>query len=154
YHTYFAHRRLTRPSQSSKSTAESRSAEGRERGTHRGAGRRTGRIGRCSACSGGPEARAASPTANPAGSRGKDLKIRMRRFRVKRGMTAVALVPVAAAITLTATAPSFGEAERKAKLGAKQHQVKVGKRVTLRGKFPDAPNTAIDIRFRPAGAKA
>jgi rare lipoprotein A (peptidoglycan hydrolase) len=75
----------------------------------------------------------------------------MRRFRVGRCLATLTLVPAAA---LAVSTPSFGDAERQAKIGSNQQQVKVGKRVTLRGKFPDAPNTAIDIRFKPAGAKA
>ncbi|HEY8465904.1 MAG TPA: septal ring lytic transglycosylase RlpA family protein [Solirubrobacterales bacterium] len=66
-----------------------------------------------------------------------------------RVLATLTLVPAAA---LAVSAPSFGEAERAAHIDSGKQRVKYGKRVTLHGKFPDAPNTAIEIRFRRAGA--
>jgi len=75
----------------------------------------------------------------------------MRRIRVGRVLAMLTLVPAAA---LAVSAPSFGGTERAAHMDAGKQQVGFGKRVTLRGKFPDAPNTAIEIRFKRAGADA
>jgi hypothetical protein len=76
----------------------------------------------------------------------------MRRFRIRRRRALAALLVPAAVITIGTTTSSAQETRQAAIEPAKQ-SVRFGAPVRLRGQFPGAPNTAVAIQYRAAGAK-
>lgn len=77
----------------------------------------------------------------------------MRRFRIwRRRAAAFALLPVAA-ITMTTSFTMAASAPRKAAIEPQKRSVTIGNRVLMRGRFPDAPNATVEIRFQAAGHK-
>ena len=80
----------------------------------------------------------------------------MRRFRQRRRRAiALALAGLSALTTMMlTTALAAPEATApKAQIDASSRVVPVGKPVTLRGTFPDAPKARVEIRHRAAGSK-
>ena len=80
----------------------------------------------------------------------------MRRSRIRRRRArAAALAFAAALITTTATtAPLSSAAEQRyATIEPGQDRVAFGKRIVLRGRFPDAPGTTVEIRHRRAAGE-
>lgn len=76
----------------------------------------------------------------------------MRRFRNWRGRAgALALLPLAA--LMTTASPSTAAEQRFASIEPGKERVTYGEPVTLRGKFPDAPNSAVEIQHRRAAGK-
>jgi rare lipoprotein A len=78
----------------------------------------------------------------------------MRRLRLRRGrIAAAALLPVVATLTATALAdPTSGG--KSAQIDASERSVPFGGRVALRGVFPGAAETPIEIRYRAKGSGA
>ena len=74
----------------------------------------------------------------------------MRRFRNRRRRALALALPVAALFT-TATFTSAAE-QRYAKIEPAKDSVRIGERVRLHGRFPDAPNATIQIRHRRKGS--
>ena len=79
----------------------------------------------------------------------------MRRFRLRRRRAiAVALAALTAlTTTMLATALAAPDTARKAQIDPSTRSVPFGKKVTLRGTFPDAPNARVEIRHRARGSK-
>ena len=81
----------------------------------------------------------------------------MRRFRTRRKrLAARLLLPFAALMMTTTLTAAFAAAPAPSpspKLDASARNVKFGERVTLRGSFSDAPNTALSIDHRARGSK-
>ena len=78
----------------------------------------------------------------------------MRRFRIRRRRAvALVLLPVAA-IAMTTSFTMAASAPRKAAIEPQKRSVTIGNRVLMRGRFPDAPNAAVEIRFQAAGHKS
>lgn len=77
----------------------------------------------------------------------------MRRFRIRRRRArALALASFAALITTTASL-SIAAEQRYATIEPGKDKVAYGKRVTMRGEFPDAPNATVEIRHRRAAGE-
>ena len=76
----------------------------------------------------------------------------MRRFRIRRRRArALALLPVAALLT-TASLSTAAE-PRSATIEPGKDSVAYGERVILRGRFPDAPGSSVEIRHRRAAGE-
>lgn len=83
----------------------------------------------------------------------------MRKLRIRRRRArALALACATALVTTTATiAPLTGAAgaaeQRYATIQPGKDRVAFGKRVVMRGRFPDAPNATVEIRHRRAAGE-
>lgn len=78
----------------------------------------------------------------------------MRRFRAwRRGIAAAALLPLAATLTTTAVADQ-PDGPKSAQIDASHRSVPYGERVALRGVFPGAGSTPIEIRYRAKGSRS
>jgi rare lipoprotein A (peptidoglycan hydrolase) len=76
----------------------------------------------------------------------------MRRSRIRRRRALAALLVPAAALTI-GSAISSAQVERQAAFDSGKASVRYGDKVVLRGQFPGAPNAAVTIVHRRAGAK-
>lgn len=77
----------------------------------------------------------------------------MRRSRIRRRRARAAALALATALTATTAALSTAAEPRYATIEPGKDRVAYGKRVTLRGEFPDAPNTSVEIRHRRAAGE-
>ena len=74
----------------------------------------------------------------------------MRRFRIRRQRARRLALACAAALITTTASPSIAAEQDYATIEPGKDRVAFGKPVTLRGRFPDAPNATVQIRHRRA----
>lgn len=77
----------------------------------------------------------------------------MRRSRIRRRRARAAALALATALITSTASFSTAAEQRYATIDPGKDRVAYGKRVTLRGEFPDAPNTTVEIRHRRAAGE-